>query len=123
MGRYGEDLACRHLMALGMVVLERNWRCARGELDIVAAAVRTLVICEVKTRTTGRFGRPEEAVTSRKLARVRLLAGMWLEHHRAQCGAGVSVVDLDTREIRVDVVAVLLPRRGPAVLEYFPGVG
>ena len=123
LGRYGEGIACRHLESLGMVVLDRNWRCARGGLDIVAVGAHTLVICEVKTRTSGRFGRPEEAVTGIKLARLRMLAGMWLDAHRDVAGAARARVELPTRDIRVDVVAVLRPRRGPAVIHYFPGVG
>ena len=123
LGRYGEDLACRHLVDLGMVVLDRNWRCDRGELDIVAAAGRTLVICEVKTRTSARFGRPEEAVTGVKLARLRMLAGIWLEQHSHGRPEAGNPCESATRTIRVDVVAVLRPPRGPALLTHFPGVG
>ena len=50
LGRYGENLAARHLSDAGLRVLERNWRCREGEIDIVARDGRTLVFCEVKTR-------------------------------------------------------------------------
>jgi putative endonuclease len=50
LGRHGEEVAARHLAAAGLVILDRNWRCAAGEIDIVAADGDALVICEVKTR-------------------------------------------------------------------------
>lgn len=74
LGRYGEDVAVRHLHDQGLVILERNWRCRAGEIDIVARHGDVLVFCEVKTRRSDRFGSPVEAVTPRKLARMRVLA-------------------------------------------------
>ena len=62
LGRYGEDLAAEHLRRQGLTVLARNWRCARGELDIVARDGSALVICEVKTRRGTGYGHPVEAV-------------------------------------------------------------
>ncbi len=57
-GALGEQLAVEHLESLGLTVLERNWRCRYGELDVIAwdPAGRTVVFVEVKTRTTDRFG-------------------------------------------------------------------
>src|SRR5829696_6815525 len=78
LGRFGEDLAVRHLEAAGLQVLDRNWRCAEGEIDIVAAEGDTLVVCEVKTRTGTGFGDPAEAVVGAKAARLRRLALRWL---------------------------------------------
>ena len=57
-GAYGERVAARWLSDAGMLVLDRNWRCASGELDIVARDGDTIVFCEVKTRRTQRFGVP-----------------------------------------------------------------
>lgn len=57
LGRYGEDLAARRLREHGMTILERNWRCAEGEIDIVARHRDALVICEVKTRRAARVNR------------------------------------------------------------------
>ena len=74
-GRYGERVVARRLDALGWEVLDRNWRCALGELDIVAADHGCLVAVEVKTRRTATFGSPLEAVTPAKVARLRKLAG------------------------------------------------
>lgn len=55
LGRYGEDLAARRLRQSGMAILERNWRCREGELDIVARQADALVVCEVKTRRAGGY--------------------------------------------------------------------
>ena len=63
LGDYGERLACRYLLGQGLTILDRNWRCARGEIDIVALDGRCVVVCEVKTRTSEAFGAPFEAVT------------------------------------------------------------
>ena len=102
-GRFGEELAARHLEGAGLEILSRNWRCAEGEIDIVAADGDTLVICEVKTRSGTGFGEPSEAVGRRKAAKVRVLACRWLLEHRPPGSA----------EIRFDVVSVVR-RRGEA---------
>ncbi len=81
LGRYGEDLAVRRLTATGFSILARNWRRRDGEIDIVAADGDALVVCEVKTRRSGRFEHPMAAVTPRKAARLRRLAERWLAEH------------------------------------------
>ena len=111
LGRYGEDVAARLLAESGMVVLERNWRCELGELDIVAREGDTLVVCEVKTRRSARFGTPQEAVTRVKMARLRKLALRWMREH-----------EVHPREIRIDVVAVTRGTAGPAQVEHLRGV-
>jgi putative endonuclease len=110
-GAYGERVAADHLVAAGMVVLDRNWRCAAGEIDIVARDGDTLVFCEVKTRTGTGFGSPLEAVTPRKAARLRRLAAAWTREH-----------GLHPPDIRIDLVGVLRPRRGAAQVEHVRGV-
>jgi putative endonuclease len=110
-GRYGEDVAARHLTEAGMQVLARNWRCDLGEVDVVARDGDTLVICEVKTRCGLDYGTPLEAVTVRKMARLRRLAARWL----AESGQHPP-------EVRIDVVSVLLRGRGAAVVEHVRGV-
>ena len=110
LGRHGEDIAARHLTSVGMVVLDRNWRCEAGELDIVARDGDTLVVCEVKTRSGTAYGSPLEAVTDDKAARLRRLAARWLSEHRVR-PAGV----------RIDLVGVLRPGRGPAVVHHVRG--
>jgi len=111
LGRYGEALAAAHLRSRGMRILSQNWTCRHGELDIVAADGPTLVICEVKTRTDHRFGSPFEAVTVAKLARLRRLAGCWLEQN-----------DIKVDGVRIDVVGVIRPRRGPSRVLHRRGV-
>jgi putative endonuclease len=101
-GRFGEQLAVEALVADGLTVLERNWRCSDGELDIVATEGSTLVFVEVKTRSSVGFGDPAEAVVPAKTARLRRLAVRWLLEHP----------DPYWPEIRFDVVAVV--RRTPS---------
>lgn len=110
-GRYGEDLAAAHLQRIGMQVLTRNWRCARGEIDIVAVDDRCLVVVEVKTRRTLDYGHPAEAVTWAKQLRLRRLTAEWLRQSPQSFG-----------QVRIDVVAILWPRRGPAQLQHLRGV-
>ncbi len=110
-GRYGEDVAARHLVEQGMQVLYRNWRCEHGEIDIVAREDECLVVCEVKTRRSTRFGLPVEAVTYRKVSSLRRLAGCL-----------VSASGLHAPVLRIDVVSVLRPPSGPAVVEHLRGV-
>jgi putative endonuclease len=111
LGRYGEDLAARRLAEAGLSVLERNWRCRGGEIDIVASDGDALVICEVKTRREGEYEHPLAAVTARKAERLRSLAEHWLADHGGPPPGGV----------RIDVVAVLLPERGAARVEHVRG--
>ncbi|HEX3005095.1 MAG TPA: YraN family protein [Angustibacter sp.] len=110
-GRYGEDVAARHLVELGYELLHRNWRCELGEIDIVARDGDCLVVCEVKTRRSTAFGTPAEAVTARKAARLRRLAARWLEE-----------TGLRPPQVRIDVVAVLRPPSGPAAVEHLRAV-
>lgn len=111
LGRYGENLAAEHLRSLGMVVLQRNYRCRFGEIDIVARDGSTLVICEVKTRTSVGHGTPLEAITGQKAFRLRRLASHWLEEH-----------DVNPPSVRIDVVSVLVPHRGAPCVERVAGV-
>lgn len=111
-GAYGEALAARHLGEQGMVVLDRNWRCEQGEIDLVLRDGRVLVICEVKTRTSTSHGSPLEGVTAQKAARLRRLAACWLAAH-----------PVHPDEIRIDLVGILVPRRGGPQVDHVRGVG
>jgi len=113
-GAYGERLAARYLVESGMQILDRNWRCDQGEIDIVAMDDTALVIVEVKTRRTLAFGPPVEAVTAVKAARLRRLACCWLTEHR-------SLVE-SVADVRIDVIGVLRPLRGPAQIEHLVAV-
>ena len=112
LGRRGEELAAAYLQEAGFRVLDRNYRCPDGEIDIVAADYRTLVACEVKTRSSLRYGTPIEAVDARKLRRLRRLAVRWAATH------GVIFDGL-----RVDVVGVLKSPDGEFTIEHVRGVG
>ena len=110
-GRYGERVAADYLLDQGWQLLDRNWRGRDGELDIVALQGNALVVVEVKTRRGLGFGHPAEAVTDRKLARLRRLTAQWLAAHDTHPGS-----------IRIDVIAVLVPRSGAAHVEHLVGV-
>ena len=112
LGEYGERLACRYLLSQGLTILDRNWRCSRGEIDIVALDGRSLVVCEVKTRTTEAFGAPFEAVTWTKRRRLRRLAGLWRDGH-PDAAPGAA--------LRIDVISILRPPEGRARLEHLRG--
>lgn len=114
LGEYGERLACRFLTDIGFTIIERNWRCARGEIDIVALDGECLVVCEVKTRRSEAFGAPFEAVTRSKARRLRRLAGLWLADAGPDRRGGSS-------DLRIDVVSVLRPADGPARIEHLRG--
>ncbi len=111
LGRLGEQLAAEYLQQAGMRILDRNWRCAAGELDIVAAERRVLVACEVKTRSGLGFGSPLEAISRRKQARLRRLAISWIQAH------GVLF-----DEVRVDVVGLVRDRAGHFTIEHVRAV-
>jgi putative endonuclease len=112
LGAYGEQVAERHLVQAGMVVLDRNWRCDEGEIDLVMRDAGVLVVCEVKTRTSIARGTPHEAITDAKLDRLHRLGQRWAQSR-----------ELHPPETRVDLVAVLRPRRGPAVVDHVRGIG
>jgi putative endonuclease len=111
LGRYGERVAARHLVDRGMVLLDRNWRCGAGEIDLVLRDGDVLVVCEVKTRTSDDRGTPHEAVTAEKLDRLKRLGLFWAEAH-----------DVRPDDLRIDLVAVHPQRRGAALVEHVPGL-
>lgn len=107
LGARGETLATDHLISAGLEILDRNWRCSQGELDIVARERDELVFVEVKTRSSVLFGHPFESITATKLARLRRLAAAWCDDHP---GSGATV--------RIDAVAVIVPSRGDIEIEH-----
>lgn len=102
LGRAGEDLAVRALAERGYIVVERNWRCLLGELDIIARDGECLVFVEVRTRRGGWRGAAADSVGPRKRARLAALADAYL-----QAGAYPQTTDW-----RVDVVAIEMDGRG-----------
>jgi putative endonuclease len=112
LGRDGEDLAVRYLLDRGMEVVERNWRCEHGEIDVVAVDGDYLVVCEVKTRRSLAFGEPVEAVTRAKAARLRRLAAAYVRGH-----------ETGSARMRIDVLGILFRPGEPPVVRHVRGVG
>lgn len=111
-GALGEQIAVDHLQNLGLRIVQRNWRCRYGELDVIAEESGTIVFVEVKTRTGDAFGGVEQAVTPAKVRRIRRLAGLWL--------AGQ---DRGWAQIRLDVIGVRVGRRRTPEVLHLRGVG
>lgn len=112
LGAMGEQVAVDHLLAAGFEVVERNWRCRLGEIDVVAREGAVLVAVEVKTRRSGNTGHPLEAITPAKVARLRALLARWLATH-----------DLRAPHVRLDAVAVLADGRSAPRVEHVRGIG
>ncbi|KUP96336.1 YraN family protein [Thermobifida cellulosilytica] len=111
LGRLGEEAAAEYLARTGLRILQRNWRCRDGELDIVARQGRTLVVVEVKTRSGLRYGAPTGAVDGTRGARLRALGRRWAREHG--CPAA---------RIRVDVLGLLARPDGRWFLSHQRGV-
>jgi putative endonuclease len=111
LGREGEQAAVGYLEGCGFRILDRNWRCTDGEIDIVAVDRHTFVVCEVKTRTGTRFGTPLEAVGRAKRLRLRRLAAQWLSAHGVRFD-----------QIRIDVLGLLRDDAGGFTVEHVRGV-
>jgi putative endonuclease len=106
-GILGENLACEFLGNNGYTIIEKNFRCPRGEIDIVARRQDTLVFVEVRTKRSRSFGTPEESITPVKMERLRNIAAYYWQSHN----------DLP-ESWRIDVVAVRLDGRGrPSCIE------
>ncbi|GAA2268108.1 YraN family protein [Kitasatospora cystarginea] len=146
LGRYGEEVAARWLTAGGLRILERNWRCAEGELDIVALDGDTLAVCEVKTRSERGFQEPSEAIDRTKAERLRHLAERWLGERwpahfdglariataagedpavepgvEAQAALLASPAPLPPGGVRIDLIAVVNRLKGAAQVEHYRG--
>ncbi|HPU02737.1 MAG TPA: YraN family protein [Rhodoglobus sp.] len=111
LGRRGEEIAARYLASRGLAIVERNWRCPQGEIDLIARDGGELVFVEVKTRSSVAFGHPLESITPVKLARLRRLAAAWCDAHPG---------GHDT--IRIDAIAVIAPRVGDVEVEHLERV-
>lgn len=112
MGAFGEKVAARHLTEeRGMTLLERNWRCRAGEVDLLLRDGETLVVCEVKTRRGTQYGDPLEAVTPEKYQRLRTIASFWMEW------TGVQFSD-----VRIDLVGIDLSKPSAERIAHVAGV-
>jgi putative endonuclease len=107
LGTDGEAAVARWYASAGYAVIDRNWRCREGELDLVLARDDVVVFCEVKTRTSFAFGASVEAVTWSKQRRLRRLARRWLVEHPAR----------RPRDVRFDVASVIAARDAEPAIE------
>jgi putative endonuclease len=98
-GDEGEDFARQYLRARGYQILERNYHSRYGEVDLVAEHDRCIVFVEVKTRTSDRFGLPEESVTPEKLEKINDTGLLWLQDHPEA-----------PDDWRVDVIAIIMDK-------------
>lgn len=107
LGERGEDAAAAYLDRIGFTVVDRNWRCQSGEIDIVALDGETLVLCEVKTRKGVSKGTPEESVTPAKQRRYKRLAQAY-----------VQSASLGQAQVRFDVITLLVLAEDRALLRH-----
>lgn len=110
LGLYGEKLASNYLQSLGYEILEKNWRCPIGEIDLIVRDNSRYVFVEVKTRNGSGFGHPLESITEAKLSRLRRLVSEWCR-----------VRQLSGIDVRIDAVSVLV-ERGRVQLEHLKQV-
>lgn len=113
LGRAGEDRAARYLAQHGYEVVARNWRCAAGEIDLVAVDEESVVVVEVKTRRSDGFGHPFEAIDARKRARLWRLAVAWCAAHRDH---------VQGRRLRIDAIGLTGGDPDTAALEHLVDV-
>lgn len=111
LGRKGEDLAVQYLQGRGFDVIDRNWRCDQGEIDVIARQDDAVVFVEVKTRSSTAYGHPFEAITLSKMARMRRLAAAWCAQAQPR-----------PANIRIDAIAIIAPRNAQAQIEHLQGV-
>lgn len=107
LGRRGEDLVAKYVETRGLIVLCRNWHCREGELDILATDGHMLVVCEVKTRTTDEFGTPADAMSDKKIRRIRAATNRWLREYH-----------IPYVPVRYDLAEVWWPPTGKPHLQY-----
>jgi len=101
-GNLGEDLAVKYLQKHGYKILDRNFHCRFGEIDIIAQDGQTLVFVEVKTRWSKKFGEPQEAITFKKLRSIIKTMQYFL-----------LLYPKSPRDIRIDVVSIDLGGKFP----------
>ncbi len=106
LGFKGEKLAVKHLKKNGYVILERNFRCKTGEIDVIAQLGEVIAFVEVKTRTGDRFGTPAEAVDGRRQQRYRNTANFFMYFTKR---------DLNEYIVRFDIIEVIISRDGKVI--------
>ncbi|MEE9371711.1 MAG: YraN family protein [Saprospiraceae bacterium] len=106
-GKKGEELACALLLKKKYKILEKNWRYKKAEIDIICEKSGLLIFVEVKTRSTTKYGQPEDFVSSAK--------------RRLMFGAANAYMDQINHnwEIRFDVISVIINSLGPPKMTHF----
>jgi putative endonuclease len=106
-GRTGEDAAVQYLLQRGYYILERNYRCRFGEIDLVARDGDTLTFIEVKTRRSRTFGPAAAAVTHTKQRHLIKASQMYMVQHGKRedlCRFDVVTIDMDGQESRIELI-------------------
>ncbi|MDY8093869.1 YraN family protein [Paenibacillus polymyxa] len=109
-GAMGEEAAALFLENLGYRIIERNWRCRSGEIDLITKQEHTFVFIEVRSRSSSKYGTPAESVTARKIAQVRQTAAVYLHMN----GIGDA-------PIRFDMISVQLTDEKAVVTDHLIG--
>ena len=109
LGKLGEEAAAKYLQEHGYLIIERNWRCRSGEIDIIARKQEQIVFVEVRTRASKSFGTPQESVTPRKQRQVRQTASIYLYQHR-----------IADAPLRFDLISIQLMDDGTWDIQHLP---
>lgn len=99
-GDAAEERALRYLEARGMRLVERNFLCKGGEIDLILQSGPTLVFVEVRKRAAGTYGSAAASITPRKQARILLAAQVFLQRYREPPACRIDVVAIDGSELR-----------------------
>ncbi len=91
-GEQGEALAAKHLLRSGYRIIERNWRCSFGEIDLIVVHNGVCVFVEVKSSEKLHWIRPEDRVRSRKQAKLRKLASLYMKQHRIESPCRFDII-------------------------------
>ncbi|MDK2822135.1 MAG: putative endonuclease [Clostridia bacterium] len=106
LGKQGEQLALRKIKSLGYKILEQNFRCKIGEIDLIAMDKNTLVFIEVRSKSTDKFGLPQETVNCQKQKKIRDVARYYLVKNK-----------LTTENCRFDVIGIVWNGKGKPEIE------
>ena len=94
LGRFGEERAARYLRWHGYRILETNYACRSGEIDLIAQRGRYVVFVEVKLRKSADFAAAREFVTAAKQQRIRTTAALWLSQHESELQPRFDVIEI-----------------------------
>ena len=104
LGKFGENLACKYLKNNGFEIIERNYQCRYGEIDIIAEKENTIYFFEVKSRRIYSFGEPEESITSDKVNKIVLSAKYYLNNkklYNLSCQFDAIAINIYSNNIQI----------------------